>query len=117
MTRQELLFLGLLWNPFPMFEIHVCNRKNGQLLRAFALGDTDELIVGRDETCDVQINSRSVSREHCSLEHSGGRLTLRDLESTGGTFLDGEAVSSIQIESGTEFAVGPAIIKVFDTDD
>lgn len=100
-----------------MFEIHVCSRKNGQLLRAFALGDTDELIVGRDETCDIQINSNSVSREHCSLEHSDGRLTLRDLQSTGGTFLDGEAINAVPVQSGMEFTVGPAIIRVFDTDD
>ena len=46
-----------------MLEIHVCNQQ-GKVLRAFALGDSEEVIIGRDETCDIRIRAKTVSREH-----------------------------------------------------
>ena len=97
-----------------MLELQVLNR-SGDMIKAFALGDTDELIVGRDESCDIQIKARSVSREHCSIEQDGREVLLRDLESSGGTFLDGERVESIRIENGMEFTVGPATLRFLDS--
>ena len=58
-----------------MMELHVCNR-SGALLRSFALGDSVEVLVGRDEGCDIRIVSQSVSREHCVIEQQGEDLVL-----------------------------------------
>ena len=96
-----------------MMELHVCN-KAGTLLRAFALGDNAEVIVGRDESCDVRIVAQSVSREHCAIEQDGDDLVLRDLGSTGGTFLKGEKVEKVLLRDGMEIAVGPALLKFFE---
>ena len=96
-----------------MMELHVCDRK-GSMIKAFALGDRQELIVGRDETCDIQIRSRSVSREHCSIEAEDGEMFLRDLGSTSGTFANGERVEKIRLEDGLQIEVGPAVLKFFD---
>jgi two-component system cell cycle response regulator len=97
-----------------MMELHVCNRA-GALLRAFALGESKEVIVGRDETCDVRIFSPSVSREHCAIEQDGGDLVLRDLGSTGGTYLGGKKVEKVRLEDGMEIGVGPAILKFYES--
>jgi pSer/pThr/pTyr-binding forkhead associated (FHA) protein len=97
-----------------MMELHVCNRA-GALLRAFALGDSREVIVGRDESCDVRIASQSVSREHCAIEQQGEDLFLRDLNSTGGVFVDGKRVEKIRIEDGIEVIVGPAVLKFYES--
>ena len=94
-----------------MLELQVINARTGNMVKAFALGDTDELIVGRDEGCDICINASSVSREHCSIEHVGQDILLRDLQSSGGTSLQEEQVSEIRIEDGMEFKVGPAILR------
>jgi hypothetical protein len=32
-----------------MMELHICARNGGKVLRKFALGDLEELIIGRDE--------------------------------------------------------------------
>ncbi|MCH8823191.1 MAG: FHA domain-containing protein [Planctomycetes bacterium] len=96
-----------------MMELHVCN-KSGQLLKAYALGDFQEIIIGRDETCDVCIKSQSVSREHCCIERDGHDLVLRDLGSTGGTFLDGEKINQIRLRTGMSIHVGPAVLKFQD---
>jgi len=80
-----------------MLEVHVCSR-NGALIRAFAVGDSPELIVGRDEECDIRINSRDVSREHCAIEREDDEgFLLRDLGSTGGTFVNGEKINRIKL--------------------
>jgi len=97
-----------------MMELHVCN-KAGAVLRAFALGDNAEVIVGRDSSCDIQIKAKTVSREHCAIESQGEELILRDLGSSCGTFLDGKKIQQIRIEDGMEINVGPAILKFYDS--
>jgi predicted component of type VI protein secretion system len=97
----------------PMMELHICNNK-GSLLRAFALGDNPEVIVGRDETCDIRILAKSVSREHCAIEQKGDQIILRDLGSKAGTFVDGKSVETVTIEPGLEAHVGPAVLKFFE---
>ncbi len=97
-----------------MMELHICN-KTGRMLKAFALGDVPEVIIGRDETCDVRILAKSVSREHCTIEKDGNDLYLRDMGSTGGTFLNGTRVERIRLEDGMEIKIGPAVLKFYDT--
>ncbi|MGI9013617.1 MAG: FHA domain-containing protein [Phycisphaerales bacterium] len=96
-----------------MFELHVCSKK-GALLKAFALGDRQEVIVGRDPSCDIQINSIAVSREHCAIESEGGDMFLRDLGSKSGVFVDGHKVDKVRLEDGVIISVGPAVLKFFD---
>ena len=97
-----------------MMELHVYNRA-GERLRAFALGDSREVIVGRDETCDIRILAKSVSREHCSIEQDGEELVLRDLGSSGGTYMDGKKIEKISLHDGMEINVGPAVLKFYES--
>lgn len=97
-----------------MMELHICN-KAGSMLRAFALGEVPELIIGRDDTCDVRIIARSVSREHCAIEREGDDFILRDLESSGGTYLDGAKIDRVRLEDGMEISVGPAVLKFYES--
>ncbi len=100
-----------------MMELHVCSKKTGSLLRAFALGDHEELLVGRDDSCDVRIKAMSVSREHCAIEREGEDLILRDLGSKAGTFLNGERIADrVRLQDGMEITVGPAVLKFFESD-
>ena len=95
-------------------ELHICARTGGKVLRKFALGDLEELIIGRDEGCDIRIKSPVVSREHCTIEQDdSGSLVLSDSDSTGGTFVDEQKIDSIRLEDGLEVVVGPAVLKFF----
>ena len=96
-------------------EVHVCNR-DGALLRAFALGDSDELIIGRESHCDIYILSRCISREHCSIERNGQGLVLRDLESKAGTYVNGGRTEAVRLTDGMEVRVGPAVLKFFESE-
>ena len=99
-----------------MMELHICARSGGKVLRKFALGDLEELIIGRDEDCDIRIKSPVVSREHCTIEQdSTGSLVLTDSESTAGTFVDKMKIDSVRIEDGLEVVIGPAVLKFYDS--
>src|SRR3954470_16379292 len=51
-------------------------------------------LVGRQERCDVRINSSRVSRCHCCLVLENGTLAVRDLSSTNGTRVNGHPVEA-----------------------
>jgi pSer/pThr/pTyr-binding forkhead associated (FHA) protein len=100
-----------------MMELHICSRTGGKVLRKFALGDLQELIIGRDEDCDIRIKSPVVSREHCTIEQDeNGALILTDSDSTCGTFVEDQKIDSVRLEDGLEVVIGPAILKFFDSD-
>ena len=100
-----------------MMEIHICTRVDGKVLRKFAIGDLEEIIIGRDSECDIRIKSPIVSREHCTIEQDeNGRLILTDSESTGGTFVDNAKIDSVPVEDGLEVVVGPALLKFHDSE-
>ncbi|MDP7071056.1 MAG: FHA domain-containing protein [Phycisphaerales bacterium] len=94
-----------------MMELHVINRKTGQLVRAFALGDAADVLIGRDESCDIRLNAPSVSREHCLIEEIDGDLHLRDLDSSGGTLCGGRKIDDVRLQHGLEVEVGPATLR------
>ena len=99
-----------------MMELHICARTGGKVLRKFAIGDLEELIIGRDEDCDIRIKSPVVSREHCTIEQDeSGLLILTDCDSTGGTFVEEQKIDSIRLEDGLEVVVGPAVLKFYDS--
>lgn len=49
--------------------------------------------IGRDEDADVVVEREGVSRHHAQLEYDGDEWQLRDMESTQGTFVEGERVA------------------------
>ncbi|MCS6977793.1 MAG: FHA domain-containing protein [Gemmatales bacterium] len=51
---------------------------------------TKELtVVGRNPTCDVRLDHKSVSKLHCVLVKTDGLVLIRDLGSTNGTRVNG----------------------------
>jgi len=99
-----------------MMELHICTRRSGKILRKFALGDLEELIIGRDAECDIRIKSPVVSREHCTIEQDDfGQLMLTDADSTGGTFVNDHKIESVRVEDGLEVVIGPAVLRFYDS--
>ena len=58
-----------------------------------ALTITRDVVVGRNEACDVVLKSSGVSGKHARLCVKEGRLSIEDLGSTNGTFVNGERVA------------------------
>jgi pSer/pThr/pTyr-binding forkhead associated (FHA) protein len=54
--------------------------------------DRDLLLVGRQEGCDLLLDHKTVSKAHCVLCRSEGKLLLRDLGSTNGCRVNGQRI-------------------------
>ena len=63
--------------------------------------------LGRATGADFIVDAALVSRVHCRLTAlPGGELEVRDLESTNGTFVNGERVEVARLVSGDRLQVG-----------
>ena len=69
-------------------------------------------ILGRRHDCDLRIPLKPISRRHCQFSKSNGDLMLRDLDSQGGTFLNGQKVSESKINAGDYLKVGPLTFQL-----
>ncbi|HQR06078.1 MAG TPA: FHA domain-containing protein [Gemmatales bacterium] len=54
--------------------------------------DKDMILIGRQDICDIHIDHKSVSKQHCVLMVRGNKLWLRDLGSTNGCHVNGKRV-------------------------
>lgn len=54
----------------------------------------DYMVVGRTPGCDVRLEDPHVSRAHAALQRRGNTVYVEDLGSSGGTFIDGTAVTT-----------------------
>ena len=71
--------------------------------------DADEVVLGRDPDAAQVVfpaEDRSVSRRHALLRVQDGRVLLRDLDSSTGTFVDGHDVEEAELDHGDVFALG-----------
>src|SRR5918911_4614019 len=68
--------------------------------------DKPILLLGRHGECDIQLNSRKVSRRHCCIAQVNDYLVVRDLGSTNGIRINGQRVLEGKLRSGDELTVG-----------
>jgi hypothetical protein len=105
-VRQPLPVLS----PAPMAARTLIVSRAGEPPREIPIG-TQPLMVGRAPGGDVVLPADEVSRMHCRLVPGEAGLTVIDLQSTNGTFLDGQrvAVPTVMLPTG-ELRVGPYIL-------
>ena len=68
--------------------------------------DKPVLLFGRHAECDVQLNSKKVSRRHCCVAQVNDYLVVRDLGSTNGVTINGERVVEGRLRAGDELTIG-----------
>jgi hypothetical protein len=67
----------------------------------------DAVTVGRSRDCDVVVGEETVSRFHAELRHGDGDTwTVRDLDSTNGTWLNGARVREARVFGGDVLRLG-----------
>jgi pSer/pThr/pTyr-binding forkhead associated (FHA) protein len=68
--------------------------------------DRDNMIIGREEDCDIVLPSRQVSRNHAQIRRSGGRHILQDLGSKNGTFVNAQELTEpYTLQDGDEIQI------------
>lgn len=80
-----------------------------------AMGDTTWL--GRDPSCEVQVEDARASRKHARIDRQGeGRFVVRDLGSTNGTFVNGaRLLGEKRLDDGDVISIG-AVRMRFEAD-
>ena len=76
-----------------------------------------ELTVGRDEDAELSIDDASVSRLHARFSAGGAGITVEDLGSSNGTFVNDRRISgAAHISDGDLVQVGDTVFEVQGTD-
>lgn len=65
-------------------------------------------VIGRGKKCDISIGDKYLSIKNSRIFKSSGKFYLEDLDSTNGTFLNGEALSdeAVELLDGDKITVG-----------
>lgn len=69
-------------------------------------------IIGRHTDCQIRIPDVSVSRQHCELSMADGRVVIRDLGSSNGTYVNRRRISSTELAPADLINVGKFIFAV-----
>ncbi|HEX8807222.1 MAG TPA: FHA domain-containing protein [Candidatus Aquilonibacter sp.] len=71
------------------------------------------LTIGRDKSCELVLADAEVSRKHARLETQGGVVFVRDLDSSNGTFLNGQRLTgAVETREGDAIDVGTTRVIV-----
>jgi len=68
--------------------------------------------IGKVPSAHLQIDDDSVSRMHAIIEVAGTDVSLIDLGSTRGTFVNGQRINKARLQSGDVLTVGEMTIEL-----
>lgn len=76
--------------------------------------DRDATIIGRDEAARLRIPLSSISRKHCEVrvDSDDGTVSVADLGSANGTYVNGKRVRQAELAPGDLLNVGPVVFVV-----
>ena len=96
---------------FTMIELIVQSGKHqGKVLR---LPSDNEVMIGRDELCQIRLASSDVSRHHCVLRMTPDGVVARDLDSRNGTYLNETLMEEeTLLKPGDILRIGPIVLQV-----
>ncbi len=77
----------------------------------------DRLLVGRRPDCDICLPFANVSAKHCELRFVQGYWTIRDLNSTNGTKVNGQRVHEKRVYPGDVIGIATHRYKIDYTPD
>jgi hypothetical protein len=64
------------------------------------------LTLGRSPENDIQINDATISSHHCEMNVSDISVSIKDLGSTNGSFIDGKRIDRAVLQSGQSVRLG-----------
>ncbi len=86
------------------------------ILKGYAEGmeypiDKTHAVIGRDKDVQVPLKDPLVSRQHAVIMFQDGNFTLKDLDSTNGTQMNGASIKQANLRHGDTFRVGDTLLQ------
>lgn len=78
-------------------EVHCLRRVHADESEPYYVVKPSGLKIGRTAPADIVVSEPSVSREHCVVEMSAGKLRVMDLNSTNGTYVDNKRIGRAEM--------------------
>lgn len=77
-------------------------------LSAILVSSNAPLVLGRSREADLRVKDRQVSARHCAftLDDEDGTVTIEDLRSTNGTYVEGQRIDRATLAQGETLRVG-----------
>ena len=82
----------------------------------FPLVKGREIVIGRSSELDMVLIEDMVSRRHASIGLHGDEISIADVGSTNGTFVNGEKIKRARLKEGDRILIGTSIIKLVSVD-
>ncbi len=102
--------LRVVARKIPAIRLEVRTRNRAPALRSFSQA---EVTLGRDPSCDLQLEDETVSVRHARLSYHHGQWWVEDLDSTNGTSLNKEKLSTAAVlMTGDEIKCGKVRVNV-----
>lgn len=80
--------------------------------RRYLLGE-DDLLVGRAEACDLRFDDPYLSRVHAKIEVRSGVVRIRDLGSSGGTWVNDVPITGVvELRDGDVVTMGQVRLRL-----
>ena len=83
----------------------------------FPLPMHGEIVVGREGELDLVLMEDMVSRRHAKLILQENEVSIQDLGSTNGTFVNGEKIDKAALTVGDRVLIGTSILKLISSAD
>jgi pSer/pThr/pTyr-binding forkhead associated (FHA) protein len=78
----------------------------------FPLRPHREIVIGRSSDLDMVLVEDMVSRKHAKITTDDKAVSIQDLGSTNGTFVNGEKIRKVDLKDGDRILIGTSIIKL-----
>jgi pSer/pThr/pTyr-binding forkhead associated (FHA) protein len=70
-------------------------------------------LIGRNPVCQLRPASAMVSNRHCTIWQRSGTVSVQDMSSTNGTFVNGVRITAERtLQNGDRLQVGPLVFDV-----
>jgi len=77
--------------------------------------DRPSMVVGREAGCDIHIDNLGISRKHCAFINRGEAFLVQDLNSSNGTYVNGQKITERFLNDGDEVIIGKYTLKFRNT--
>jgi len=81
-------------------------------VQSFELIEGVPMLLGRASGSDIPVFDPTISRRHAELRLAGGSLSVRDLGSSNGTFVDGARVTAAEVAPGQGVTFGQVSFRL-----